>query len=261
MSGKYLRPLQQAPGFTPIITPGEMIFTEFGILRLAPGEHFTQQRDGVETGLVLLSGDCLITAPGVNCAATRRDVFQDNPTTVYLPSGMGWTITARTATEVAVSTALSNRPGKPQVIAPQDVAVKTLGQPTWQRDARFMLTTDVDAEHLFIGEAIVSGGNWASYPPHRHDFDNLPAEIDMEEVYFFKLDRPQGFGIQKVYTDDGSTDETYTVRDNDTVFIPEGYHPVTVAPGYTLYYLWVMAGNNRGFISQLDPNHQWIAKG
>ena len=88
---------------------------------------------------------------------------------------------------------------------------------------------------------------------------NPPEEIDMEETYFYRFNPPQGFGIQKVYTSDGRIDETYTVRNNDTVAIAEGYHPLCGAPGYEMYYLWTMAGRvNRGLISAKDPQHGWV---
>jgi 5-deoxy-glucuronate isomerase len=124
-----------------------------------------------------------------------------------------------------------------------------------------MVAEEVPADYLFIGEAIVPPANWASFPPHRHDFDDLPYEVDMEEIYYFRFDRPQGFGIQKIYTDSRSIDETYTVQDHHTVLIPEGYHPVATAPGYSMYYLWVMAGQNRRFLSRPDPDHGWVAQG
>ena len=122
-----------------------------------------------------------------------------------------------------------------------------------------MLDEKFDSEHFYIGEGLIPSGNWSGYPPHRHDFDNLPEEIDMEETYFYRFDPAQGFGIQKVYQPDGSIDETYTVKNNDTVAIAKGYHPLCGAPGYQMYYLWTMAGAvNRGLISSKDPVHAWV---
>jgi len=122
-----------------------------------------------------------------------------------------------------------------------------------------MLTDAFPAAHLFIGEAYVPSGNHASYPPHRHDFDNLPVEVDMEELYFFRFNPEQGYGIQKIYTDNRDINFTCTVKQNDTTLIPRGYHPVINAPGYTMYYLWIMAGqNHRKFLSVIDPDHKWI---
>ena len=87
-------------------------------------------------------------------------------------------------------------------------------------------------------------GQWSSYPSHKHDRDDPPEEVNMEEVYHFKVNPPQGFGIQVMYNDDFSLNESYIVRNGDTIAIEQGYHPVAAAPGYQIYYLWVMAGNS-----------------
>ena len=117
-----------------------------------------------------------------------------------------------------------------------------------------MLDETFDSEHFYIGEGMIPSGNWSGYPPHRHDFDDLPGEIDMEETYFYRFDPPQGFGIQKVYQPDGSIDETYTVKNNDTVAIAEGYHPLCGAPGYQMYYLWT----NHLDRSELRRKHETV---
>ncbi len=124
-----------------------------------------------------------------------------------------------------------------------------------------ILTDNCPSAHFFIGEAFVPSGNHASFPPHRHEFDRLPDEIAMEEVYFFRFQPAQGYGIQKIYTDDHSINFTGTVRQNDATLIPRGYHPVVNAPGYTMYYFWVMAGwNHRAFLSVVDPDHRWLTR-
>ena len=113
---------------------------------------------------------------------------------------------------------------------------------------------------LYIGEAFVRGGQWASYPPHKHDDDNMPTEAETEEIYYYEFKKPQGFGIQKVYTMEGDLDETYTVKSGDFVEIPRGYHPFHSAPGYDSYYLWIMAGEDRGFYMTTEEEHKWLNK-
>ena len=106
---------------------------------------------------------------------------------------------------------------------------------------------------------MIPSGNWSSYPSHRHDVNNPPAELDMEETYFYLFDPVQGFGFQSIYTPDGALNEAYRVQDHDTVAIAEGYHPLVGAPGYQMYYLWTMAGSQgRGLISSMDPAHAWV---
>ncbi|NMB97808.1 MAG: 5-deoxy-glucuronate isomerase, partial [Clostridiaceae bacterium] len=114
------------------------------------------------------------------------------------------------------------------------------------------------AKHLYIGEAFVGSGMWASYPPHKHDEDNMPVEGLLEEIYYYEFDKEAGFGIQKVYSKEGDIDETYTVKTGDIVEIPKGYHPFCCAPGYNSYYLWIMAGKNRGFYMTTEEKHKWL---
>jgi 5-deoxy-glucuronate isomerase len=115
-----------------------------------------------------------------------------------------------------------------------------------------------DAESLLVVEVITPPGHWSSYPPHKHDRDALPQESQLEETYYHRLDPPQGFGFQRVYTDDRSLDETLCFGDRDVVLVPRGYHPVGAPHGYTLYYLNVMAGPRRVWKFHNDPDHAWI---
>jgi 5-deoxy-glucuronate isomerase len=188
----------------------------------------------------------------------RKDVFSGLPHTVYLPPESEYEIEALGEVEIAVAESPASLRGVPALIGPESVKTLTLGRDNFQRDAVIMVDEHFPAEHLFIGEAFVPPGNWGSFPPHRHDHDNPPVELDMEEIYFFRFNPPGGFGIQKIYTDDRSIDVAYTVTNNDTVAIPRGYHPVVNAPGYAMYFLWIMAGRSRGFINVKESAHAWI---
>ena len=260
----YKHPWAPIPGYSEIVKPGDARLqqTYFGIVCLSAGESYTAAAEAKETALVVLNGTCAVRGEGFDFEnlGQRQDVFSGKAATVYLPGGNGYTIEATTDVEVAVCRADSDRTGEPLVIQPDAVKEVTIGKDNWTRTAYLMVDDDVPAHYLFIGEAIVPPGNWASFPPHRHDEDALPDEVDMEEIYFFRFDRPGGFGIQKVYTDDRSIDETITFEHNDTTLLPEGYHPVVAAPGYKMYYLWIMAGAERKFISRLDPVHRWVAE-
>ena len=252
------------PGLSEIVKPGDAGLQQirFGMLCLAAGESFTADAEDQETALIVLTGTCAVRGDGFdfNDLGQRKDVFSGKPATVYLPAGNGYTVEAVTDVEVALCRATSDRTGAPQLIGPDDVKEVTIGKDNWTRTAYLIIGDEVPAHYLFIGEAIVPPGNWASFPPHRHDEDAFPDEVDMEEIYFFRFDRPGGFGIQKIYTDDRSIDETITFEENDTTLLPEGYHPVVAAPGYSMYYLWIMAGEQRKFISRQDPAHRWVAE-
>ena len=252
------------PGFNRIFDVGEynMKLTGFGLLVLRAGESRQSDTGSFEVALVLLGGKCRVTGDGFDFVEVggRKNVFDGKPYTVYLPRNTKYTVTALTDVEIAVNSSPASRDtARPTVITPEMTRTFSLGRDNFTRQATVMLDETFDSEHFYIGEGLIPSGNWSGYPPHRHDFDNPPEEIDMEETYFYRFDPPQGFGIQKVYTPDGRIDETYTVKNNDTVAIAEGFHPLCGAPGYQMYYLWTMTGAvNRGLISAKDPDHSWV---
>jgi 5-deoxy-glucuronate isomerase len=105
---------------------------------------------------------------------------------------------------------------------------------------------------------ITPAGGWSSYPSHKHDTDNLPHESELQETYYHRLNPPQGFAFQRVYTDDRSLDESMAVEDGDVVLVPRGYHPCGTAHGYELYYLNVMAGPKRIWRFHTEACHRWL---
>ncbi len=252
------------PGFNKIsrIGDGELKLTEFAIINLADKQRFAANSGGFEVALVVLGGKCAVKGNGFEFASVgeRPDVFSGKPHTVYIPCNTAYEITALGPVDIAWAASPSALKTDAYVIAPDQVIDCHIGKGSYERDAYLMLTEKFPSAHFYIGEAFVKDGRHASFPPHRHDFDNPPVEVDMEEVYFFRFKPFQGYGIQKIYTDDRSIDVTYTVEENDTTLIPRGYHPVIGAPGYDMYYLWVMAGEvNRKFVSVQDPAHRWVA--
>ena len=106
-------------------------------------------------------------------------------------------------------------------------------------------------------------GNWSSFPAHKHDERKVDAngivvEASLEEFYFYKIDKENGYAIQQVYTPDGSLNELMQVKTNDIVLVPKGYHPVAAAHGYHCYYLNFLAGSDQSLANTPDPDHQWI---
>lgn len=257
----HLSPVQ---GYNPVFALGEynMQLTRFGIVQLAQGTVYSGNTGDFEMAIVTLGGK--FSAEGDNWkfaeVGGRKNVFDGKPHTLYMPRHTAFTITALTDCDFAVNESPASRDtALPTVITPEMTRTISIGRDNFTRAATIMLDETFDSEHFYIGEGMIPSGNWSGYPPHRHDFDDLPGEIDMEETYFYRFDPPQGFGIQKVYQPDGSIDETYTVKNNDTVAIAEGYHPLCGAPGYQMYYLWTMCGKvNRGLISAKDPQHDWV---
>lgn len=233
---------------------------EMDMLRLADGDTKTYREENKEYALVILGGKCTVKGKGFafENIGKREDVFGGAATCVYVPANKPFSVTGVGEVQIAVCKSPSDKDFKPVLINPEDVVIKNLGKPGWEREAHFILDERTDSDMLYIGEAFVKGGQWASYPPHKHDDDNMPTEAETEEIYYYEFKKPQGFGIQKVYTMEGDIDETYTVKSGDFVEIPRGYHPFHAAPGYDNYYLWIMAGKDRGFYMTTDEDHKWL---
>lgn len=249
-------------GYQPIISKENqhLKYIELGFLSLTKGQIYEEESGDKEIGLIILSGKCSLNIEDQEWRSIgeRPDVFSGKAFAAYVPCQSKYRISTEDEVEIAVCKAPSKRVCPPRLIRPEEVKVKSVGKDNWRRDVYDIIDLTVEAERLVIGETLNPPGNWSSAPPHKHDIDNLPQESDQEEVYFFRMAPPQGFGMQRIYTDDGSLDEAYVLKNNDTVIIPKGYHPVVAAPGYRLYYLWILAGEKRILQPRDDPQHAWI---
>ena len=229
------------------------------LVQLATGEHETLRDDG-EMCAVVLSGAVDVTIGGTKLGTATRDgdVFESLGDAAYVPPAEVLELVAHTDAVVAVAAApLADRPAGPaRLIAPKEQSVRTAGTGNWSRSIRTILGPDDDAGRLVLGETINPPGNWSSYPPHKHDRHAPPEEAALEEVYYYRLKPDGGFGVQLIYDD--RNERAQVVHDGDVVAIPSGYHPVVAAPGYSLYYLWVMAGEGRELAPFFDARHAWI---
>ncbi len=242
-----------------IVKRGDMKHLGFGILRLNASESWKLNSGNREYALLLLSGLFEIEVEGMReRIGPRKDVFSSKAYAVYVPRDSEVFVKAIYPTEIAVISAPSKGEHDVVFVGPDDVKVRVVGQLNWRRHVHDVITLEIDADMLLVGETFNPPGNWSSYPPHRHDVDNIPQESDMEEVYHFRVFPRNGFGAQFIYTDDGSVNEVIKIRDGLTVEIDKGYHPVVAAPGYEVYYLWALAGERRILIPRDDPNHAWI---
>jgi 5-deoxy-glucuronate isomerase len=225
------------------------------------GAHIISQPDE-ELALVMLGGQADIRAGGQHWQqlGQRANVFAGMPHTLYLPAGTAKVeITGSTETcEVAVCGARADRKFPAAVIDPSSVEVEIRGGGNATRQINHIIKPDFAADRLLVVEVYTPSGNWSSYPPHKHDVHNPPGEVDLDEIYFFKISQPEGFAIQRIYTRDGRRNETVTVRDNEVLLIPDGYHPVVAAHGYDCYYLNVLAGSARSMAASDDPDYAWV---
>lgn len=236
-------------------------YVGFDLYRLAPGEAAAGTGQDRETCLVLVSGKARITAGGRDLGelGERMSPFEGKPVAVYLPAGSEWSATATTECEIAVCSAPGKvSSGSVRVIRPKDMSQETRGRGTNTRFVTNILPESEPADSLLVVEVVTPGGHTSSYPPHKHDRDDLPRESLLEEIYYHRLNPPQGFAFQRIYTDDRSLDEAIAVEDGDVTLVPKGYHPCAACHGYDLYYLNVMAGPVRTWKFHNAPEHEWL---
>lgn len=258
----YKKTYKPTLGFTKLCKIGECSLKtlEFGIIELKAGEETVFNTEETETAFIILSGRCDMEYDNIRWEelGTRRSVFEGKATSAYVGRRKKIRIYAKWNIKIAVVQTHIDEDTEGFVVKPEKVRSVVLGKPTWKRDTHFIFDDSTPTKNFCIGEAFVNPGNWAGFPPHKHDVDNMPAEGILEEIYYFLFQPDQGFGFQRLYTTDGKIDEVYTVKSNDLVEFPEGYHTTVTAPGYNAYFLWAMAGKNKGFFRSNDPAHDWV---
>ena len=254
--------LTGASGETMLMTPESSGFEylTFRARSLVRGESFSSETANNEMGLVVLGGRCSVESPAGSWPnfGGRAHVFNGLPYALYLPIETSFTVRAETDCDLAFCFCRAERAYPARLITPDDVEVEVRGGANATRQINHILTPEFPAQRLLIVEVYTPSGNWSSYPPHKHDVHNPPAEVDLEEIYYYKVNHPDGYAIQKVYTPDRSIDATLTVRDGELVLIPEGYHPVVAAHGYNVYYLNALAGSARSMAASDDPAYAWV---
>ena len=235
-------------------------FLSFESRKFAPGEIFRAATGVRELGLVLLGGVCSVKSSNGDFPAfgKRPNVFGGLPHTLYLPISSEFELRAETACDVAFCYCRAEEPHPAKLIGPGDIRVEIRGGANATRQINHMIEPSFAAHRLLVCEVYTPSGNWSSYPPHKHDVHNPPGEVDLEEIYYYRIDRPEGYAIQRVYTRDRHLDATLTVRDGELVLIPEGYHPVVAAHGYNVYYLNALAGSARSMAASDDPDYAWV---
>jgi 5-deoxy-glucuronate isomerase len=237
------------------------LYTGLTVLRLAPGEthEFSSPRD--ELAVVPLGGRCTVKSNGETWTLGERDsVFTGQPWALYLPLGSDVLIHAETACEIAICTARADEQFPARLISPDDVDIEIRGAGNACRQINHIIKPEFPAHRLLVVEVFTPSGNWSSYPPHKHDVSDLPREADLEEIYYYRIDPADGFGLQRLHTADGTIDQAYVIHDGDLLLVPEGYHTFAVAQGYTGYYLNVLAGNEsvRTMQPSDDPRYAWV---
>jgi len=237
-------------------------YVGFALDKLAAGQTSRGKTTDREVCLVLVTGKARVSVDGKDFGelGQRMTPFEGEPYSVYVPQGHDWEVVATTAVELAICSAPGGGNFEPRVIAPGTNPQITRGKGSNTRYVTNILPETDPAFSLLVVEVITPGGNTSSYPPHKHDEDNLPNESLLEETYYHRLNPPQGFAMQRVYTDDRSLDEALVIEDGDVTLVPKGYHPVAAVHGYDVYYLNVMAGPKRTWKFYNAPEHEWLMK-
>jgi 5-deoxy-glucuronate isomerase len=246
---------------------------DFQVRRQAKGEQWQGVSDDKETALVVLSGMLSVESNqgSWNSIGKRSDVFSGLPYALYLPLGTTFKVCADSDCEFAVATAPASKKFPAKLITPQDVQMEVRGGDHATRQINDIIPPGFPCERLVVVEVYTPSGNWSSYPPHKHDnrqvsVDGKLLQADLDEIYYYKIDRPEGYALQRVYTGKDSPltvagksiDAALVLHNNDIALVPEGYHPVSSPPGYTTYYLNILAGSDQVLTASDDPDFAWV---
>lgn len=249
---------------TPTTAGWELL--HFAARRLGRTETWTHDTGDHEYALVVLGGICAISSSRGDWSPVGRrpNVFAGMPYALYLPRHTTFAVTAlNDELDLAYGWCATDQDHPAQLVTPAQVNVEIRGGGNATRQINDMLPPGFNCHRLVVVEVYTPSGNWSSYPPHKHDVhredeNGRLLEADLEEIYFYKIDKPDGYAYQRVYTADGRLDELVMARNNDVVLVPEGYHPVVSAHGYTTYYLNFLAGSAQSLANSDDPTHAWI---
>jgi 5-deoxy-glucuronate isomerase len=231
----------------------------FIVRRLLPGELFHTRTEQEEAALVLLGGTCVGDwGAGKIQLGRRKNVFDGLPYTLYLPAKSNASLIAETVCEIAECRVPSEARLEPKLAKPSDVISSLRGGGNASRQIVDVISPSFPADKLVVIEVYTPGGNWSSFPPHKHDTHNPPAEVDLDEIYYYRIAQPEGFAFQYLYGGKHGTECTVKAQDGDVVLVHSGYHTVVAGPGYDTYYLNFLAGSSRELAVTDDDKHTWI---
>jgi 5-deoxy-glucuronate isomerase len=237
----------------------EWEWMSFFVQRLQPGDTYQTRTEHEEAAFVVLGGTCIADwGHGAQTIGKRKNVFDGFPYTLYLPAGHAVKFKAETCCEIAECRVPSEAPLEPRLITPWDVATNLRGGGNASRQIVDVMMPAFPADKLMVIEVYTPGGNWSSYPPHKHDVHNPPAEVDLDEIYYYRIQQPAGFALQHLYSAENSGGKTVKARDGDAVLVRNGFHPVVAGPGYDVYYLNFLAGSSRTLAVTEDSQHVWV---
>ena len=236
------------------------MFCGLRVFELAPGDTIELQTGSAEAAILPLAGSCVVEVEGKRFDVDGRDdVFSGIAGFAYVPIHTELRLSSATGGEFAVCTAEATRRIDPYSVPAKAVAVEVRGAATASRQINnFLNAVSWEADKLIAVEVLTPEGGWSSYPAHKHD-EMSDVEVELEEIYYFRIAGDHGAGFFTCYTMDGEIDSTVTVHDGDTFLVPKGFHgPAAAFPGHHMYYLNVMAGPSpeRRWSIRNDPRQE-----
>ncbi|MFN3265366.1 MAG: 5-deoxy-glucuronate isomerase [Deinococcales bacterium] len=263
MNQQYYHRLPKANGIQHVPNHGCALL-DFHKLNLYAGQSYSGElAPDREALLVMLSGKARVVVKESEFSSIggRTNVFAGNPHSLYIPRGSNYEIHALSDIEAALPSAPSSLDIAPYEIKPEQVNTGTWGKLNFTRYFREILVAPngLPASSLIVGETITPSGNWSTYPPHKHELVQ-GSEVFHEEIYYFRVSSPDGFGLCRHYSPERGYDTTHTVRDDSFISLPHGYHTYAAAPGAQSYYLWFLAGDARVQGVSFDPETAWVQK-
>lgn len=245
------------------VTPESAGWTYVGLVveQIAAGASWDYSAGQDEICIVPLRGSAEIKSDLGEWTVSRPGtMFDGKPTCLYLPVGSSFTATSAHGAELAITSARATDGFPPKLIEPDDIDVEIRGAGNAARQISHIVKPEFPAHNLLVVEVFTPSGNWSSYPPHKHDVQQMPDEAILEEIYYYRINPDDGFALQRLYFADGSFDHAWTIHDGDLLLVPQGYHAFAVAHGYTGYYLNILAGpdSERTMQPADDPSYAWV---
>ncbi|HEX3118311.1 MAG TPA: 5-deoxy-glucuronate isomerase [Candidatus Acidoferrum sp.] len=231
----------------------------FFVHRLKPGEVLRAKTAAEEAAFVVLGGTCVADwGEGSKWIGKRKNVFDGFPYTLYLPAQQTASFTAQSICEIAECRVPTSAKHEPKLVEPKDISTNLRGGGNASRQIVDVIPPAFAADKLMVIEVYTPGGNWSSFPPHKHDAHNMPSEADLDEIYYFRFRNDESFAFQHLYGNNEVGSRALKTRDGDTVLVRSGYHTVVAGPGYDTYYLNFLAGSARSLAATEDSQHSWI---
>lgn len=244
------------------ITPenADWQYLSFQVVNLTAGASYTYSTAQTEAALVPLAGKAMVTVGHETFALQRRSVFEALPCVLYVPPGHQIDVAASADFEFAIGSAPASGKYPLRLFMPDELKVEVRGGGPATRQVNHILAYPLPAERLILFEVYVPGGQWSGWPPHCHD--GFGDSGYLEETYYFRFDRPEGFAFHRNYRVDQDFDETFVCHDRDVVLVTQGFHSTAAAPGANMYFLNYLAGelidDQRGIPPFNDARFEWI---